>query len=89
MTAVFEAVVNAVAHRDYSVHGSKIRLRLFSDRLELYSPGGAAERHHAGCAGLSPSVQEQHGRQFACKVSRTRGSAGAADHEGDTYGPAW
>jgi len=39
MNAVFEAVVNAVAHRDYSVHGSKIRLHLFSDRLELYSPG--------------------------------------------------
>lgn len=39
MTAVFEAVVNAVAHRDYSIHGSKIRLRLFADRLELYSPG--------------------------------------------------
>ena len=39
MTAVFEAMVNAVAHRDYSIHGSKIRLRLFSDRLELYSPG--------------------------------------------------
>ena len=40
MTAVFEAVVNAVAHRDYSIHGSKIRLRLFENRLELYSPGG-------------------------------------------------
>ncbi len=39
MRAVFEAVVNAVAHRDYSVHGSKIRLFLFDDRLELYSPG--------------------------------------------------
>jgi predicted HTH transcriptional regulator len=39
MTAVFEAVVNAVAHRDYSIYGSKIRLRLFGDRLELYSPG--------------------------------------------------
>ena len=39
MTAVFEALVNAVAHRDYSIHGSKVRLRLFSDRLELYSPG--------------------------------------------------
>lgn len=37
--AVFEALVNAVAHRDYSVHGSKIRLFLFDDRLELYSPG--------------------------------------------------
>lgn len=40
MNAVFEAVTNAVAHRDYSVYGSKIRLHLFSDRLELFSPGG-------------------------------------------------
>jgi len=39
MTAVFEAVVNAVAHRDYSIYGSKIRLRMFSDRIEIYSPG--------------------------------------------------
>ena len=39
MGAVLEAVGNAVAHRDYSIHGSKIRLRLFQDRLELYSPG--------------------------------------------------
>ena len=37
--AVHEAIVNAVAHRDYSISGSKIRLFLFSDRLELYSPG--------------------------------------------------
>lgn len=39
MNAVFEAVVNAVAHRDYSIYGSKIRLQLFADRLELFSPG--------------------------------------------------
>jgi predicted HTH transcriptional regulator len=39
MEAVFEAVVNAVAHRDYSIYGSKIRLRMFRDRLELSSPG--------------------------------------------------
>ena len=37
--AVFEAVVNAVVHRDYSVYGSRIRLHLFTDRLELFSPG--------------------------------------------------
>ena len=40
LQAVFEAVINAVAHRDYSVHGSKVRLRMFENRLELYSPGG-------------------------------------------------
>ena len=42
MTAVLESVVNAVAHRDYSIHGSKIRLRMFENRLELYSPGSIA-----------------------------------------------
>ncbi len=39
MTAVFEAIVNAVAHRDYAMYGSKIRVRLFANRLEIYSPG--------------------------------------------------
>ena len=40
--AVFEALVNAVAHRDYSIHGARIRLHLFGDRLELYVPGALA-----------------------------------------------
>ena len=39
LNAVFEAIVNAVVHRDYSIYGSKIRLNIFSDRLELFSPG--------------------------------------------------
>ena len=37
--AVFEAIVNAVVHRDYSIENAKIRLFIFDDRLELYSPG--------------------------------------------------
>ena len=37
--AVHEGIVNAVAHRDYSISGSKIRLFLYADRLEIYSPG--------------------------------------------------
>lgn len=37
--AVFEAVVNAVAHRDYSISSRKIRLSMFKDRLEIDSPG--------------------------------------------------
>lgn len=38
--AAFEAVVNAVVHRDYAVSGSRVRMFMFDDRLELYSPGG-------------------------------------------------
>ncbi len=37
--ALFEAIVNAVVHRDYSSYGSRIRMFVFDDRLELYSPG--------------------------------------------------
>jgi len=40
--AVFEALVNAVAHRDYAMAGARIRLHMFADRLELYVPGGLA-----------------------------------------------
>ena len=37
--AVFEALVNAVAHRDYSMLGSRIRLHMFANRIELLVPG--------------------------------------------------
>lgn len=37
--AVFEALVNAVAHRDYSIAGAQVRLHLFCDRIELNVPG--------------------------------------------------
>ena len=37
--AIFEAVVNAVVHRDYAIRGSRIRLSMFADRLEIQSPG--------------------------------------------------
>ncbi|MCY3933105.1 MAG: putative DNA binding domain-containing protein [Acidobacteria bacterium] len=37
--AVFEALVNALAHRDYSMASRRIRLSMFADRLEIDSPG--------------------------------------------------
>ena len=37
--AVREAIVNAVVHRDYSLRGQRIRVFMFDDRVEVYSPG--------------------------------------------------
>lgn len=37
--ALREAVVNAVAHRDYSLDGAQILLFIFNDRVEIRSPG--------------------------------------------------
>jgi ATP-dependent DNA helicase RecG len=39
LEAVRELVVNAVAHRDYNLQGDNVRLNIFSDRLEVSSPG--------------------------------------------------
>ena len=35
-----EALVNAIAHRDYSIEGRGIEVRVYTDRLEIESPGG-------------------------------------------------
>lgn len=37
--ALREAIVNAVAHRDYSLDGAQILLYVFDDRIEIRSPG--------------------------------------------------
>ena len=37
--AVREALVNAVAHTDYSQQGAPIRIAIFDDRLEIENPG--------------------------------------------------
>lgn len=34
-----EAIVNAVGHRDYRIHGRGIEVWLFDDRMEILSPG--------------------------------------------------
>lgn len=79
MRAVFEALVNAVVHRDYSRTASKIRLFMFADRLELISPGalantltverlryGQATRNELLARLLSEiSVEDNVGRQVA------------------------
>jgi ATP-dependent DNA helicase RecG len=38
--AVREAIVNSICHRDYRLRGRRIEVRMYSDRLEVISPGG-------------------------------------------------
>ena len=53
-TALQEAVVNAVVHRDYEVRGTQTIIRLFHDRVEFQNPGAlhntlTIENVYAGC----------------------------------------
>ena len=39
LEALRELLVNAVAHRDYNLQGDNIHIYIFSDRIEIHSPG--------------------------------------------------
>ena len=68
--AVFEALVNAVAHRDYSVAGARIRLHMFGDRLELYVPRRAREHPHSGQPASAAGEPERADRVAAGTLPR-------------------
>lgn len=42
VTAIREAVLNALVHRDYSIHteGMPIQIQMYEDRIEIHNPGG-------------------------------------------------
>jgi len=41
--SIFEALVNALIHRDYLVLGSEVHIDIYDDRLTICSPGGMAD----------------------------------------------
>ena len=41
--SVFEALVNALIHRDYLILGSEVHIDIYDDRLTIYSPGSMAD----------------------------------------------
>ena len=93
--AVREAIVNAIAHRDYSIRGEGIRLLMFSDRLEVYSPGRLPghvtldnlkdERYsRRGDAGNAEKYAKRHqcaNAEYAAKIVGNSGWVGAEFRE--------
>ena len=64
-TAIREALVNAVVHRDYAITGSKILLEVFDRRVDITSPGAlpnhmTVERVRAGANPRSRNESMAH-----------------------------
>ncbi len=55
--AVREALINAVAHRDYRLRGRRIEIRMYADRMEVISPGALP-----GYMTLDNLVEEHYSR---------------------------
>ncbi len=78
--ALFEAIANAVVHRDYSVHGSRIRLFIFDDRLELYSPGPLPNTLSVDSIAFRQSTRNEAVKSIMVKLKV--GEAGAGSGRG-------
>ena len=86
--ALFEGLVNAVVHRDYSIRGSRIRLSIFSDRLELRSPGSLPNNLTIDSMGERQSTRNEVltsvlGRIDASKIEGAGGRQYFMERRGD------
>lgn len=57
--AIREAMVNAIAHRDYSIAGTQIDVDIYSDRIDIVSPGSwlLPKSYEKYPAGSIPSIR--------------------------------
>lgn len=69
--AIREAILNALIHRDYSIHteGTPVQIDFFSDRLEIHSPGSLYGRMSVEQLGIAkPDLRNPalavHGRNI-------------------------
>ena len=78
--AFFEAIVNAVVHRDYSVHSGRIRIAMFSDRVEISSPGGLPNNLTVDSIGERQATRNETLTSILRRIPAT-GIANAGDRE--------
>lgn len=66
--ALFEGIINAVAHRDYDMDGTQIQLSIFRDRLEIMSPGGFYQREKIQKTYDLSSIISKRRNELICNV---------------------
>lgn len=66
--ALFEGLINAVAHRDYFLDGTQIQLDLFRDRLEITSPGSFYEGTPFGKSYDLAHIISKRRNELICEV---------------------
>ncbi|MBQ6502620.1 MAG: putative DNA binding domain-containing protein [Flexilinea sp.] len=66
--ALFEGVINAIAHRDYYLNGTQIQIDLFKDRLEISSPGGFYQGQSFGKTYDLSSIISKRRNELICGI---------------------
>jgi hypothetical protein len=78
--AIWEIVVNAIIHQDYSISGD-VQVRIFDNRIEVLSPGklqGYVSVHNILEARYFPELEDCPGPWQGAPIRRTRTSARAS-----------
>lgn len=93
-----EAIVNAIAHRDYMIDGNEISIDCFKDRIEITSPGSMLQGNQIGYKRLDETTISLRRNSVICsaleklRLMENKGSGFArivSDYKGlnDSYAP--
>ena len=66
--ALFEGIINAIAHRDYYLDGTQIEVDIFMDRLEITSPGGLYRKEKTGKTYDLTKIISKRRNELICNV---------------------
>lgn len=66
--ALFEGIINAVAHRDYFLDGTQIQIDMFKDRLEISSPGSFYQGEKIGKTYNLSNIISKRRNELICAV---------------------
>lgn len=76
--AVFEAIANAVAHRDYSIAGAPVQVHQFADRLEITSPGALPNSQSVESIALRTATRNELLTNLLARAAATVEAVGRA-----------